>query len=139
MPPLAPERKLDRTTADPVVQIRENTLAFRNNNPGNLRYAKQRGAVQGEGGFAAFATPKAGYQALIDQILLDTKRGHTLESFLAKYAPPSENDTEAYLKFLETRVGSTRVDPLEKVDLHALAQAIALMESGTKVFYGEKP
>ena len=39
-----------------------------NNNPGNLNFAGQPGAVMGEGGFAKFPTPEAGRQALEAQI-----------------------------------------------------------------------
>lgn len=88
------------------------SLAQRNNNPGNLRYVGQTGATQGQGGFAAFATPEAGQQALIDQVNLDASRGLTLAQFLAKFAPPSENDTTNYIQFVSSQTGIDPNEPL---------------------------
>lgn len=76
------------------------TLAQRQNNPGNLRFAKQVGAVKGDKGFAKFSTLEQGWNALRAQIALDAKRGHTLETFIHKYAPPHENNTKRYLSNL---------------------------------------
>lgn len=81
------------------------SLAQRQNNPGNLKYAGQPGAVRGDKGFAKFPTPQAGFQALQNQILLDAKRGHTLETFIYKYAPPKENNTLRYIAVLSTVTG----------------------------------
>lgn len=70
----------------------------RNNNPGNLMFAGQAGATGKDAqGFAIFGSPEAGMTALERQIALDASRGHTLESFLHKYAPASENNTSRYL------------------------------------------
>lgn len=108
-------------------------LSFVNNNPGNLRFAGQEGATEGEGGFAKFATADAGVKALENQIKLDAKRGHTLESFVYKYAPPSENDTKKYLADIETATSSTAETPIAQIDINKLLKAIAQKESGTKI------
>ena len=73
------------------------TLPYRNNNPGDLRFAGQRGAVPGAGGFAAFPTWEDGFAALKRQIALDASRGLTLQQFIYKFAPPSENRSAEYL------------------------------------------
>lgn len=92
--------------------------ARRNNNPGNLKYAGQPGAIGADAqGFAIFATPEDGWRALERQIRLDASRGHTLSSFLYKYAPPSENATTAYLDFLRTRLGLALDDLQKPLDL----------------------
>ena len=75
------------------------TLADRNNNPGNLRFAGQKGAILGDKGFARFPTPQDGFNALKRQILLDAKRGLLAGQFIHKYAPPNENNTNGYLRF----------------------------------------
>ena len=59
--------------------------AFENNNPGNLEYRGQPGATQ-NGRYAQFARPEDGYQAMQDQIDLDSKRGSTLGDYIRKYA-----------------------------------------------------
>ena len=115
------------------VSIPSNTLAFRNNNPGNLRFAGQPGATQGEGGFARFNTPEAGYAALQAQISLDSSRGLTLGSFINKYAPPSENNTSQYIQQATSALGVSASTPLSQIDPNALAQFMAKKESGTSI------
>jgi hypothetical protein len=106
-------------------------LARVNNNPGNLRYVGQAGASQGEGGFARFPTPEAGYQALLNQIQLDASRGLSLEKFINKYAPPIENDTSLYLRQMVSAVGASPTTPLKNINLDTLARAMAKKESST--------
>jgi len=108
-------------------------LASVNNNPGNLRYAGQAGASQGEGGFARFSTPQAGYAALHNQIALDGSRGLTLGQFISKYAPPTENNTSLYLQQITARVGASASTPLNQINREQLARAIAAKESGTQI------
>lgn len=111
-------------------KIPEDTLAFRNNNPGNLRFAGQEGAEEGEGGFAKFKDPEAGFGALKRQVELDAGRGHTLDSFINKYAPPVENDTQRYITNIENFTGKERGTKLSDMDMDVLARAMARQESG---------
>lgn len=108
-------------------------LASVNNNPGNLRFAGQTGATQGEGGFAKFSTPEAGAEALTNQIKLDAGRGLTLAQFISKYAPPSENDTERYIQDMIAMTGASADTALEQIDLQTLTRAVAMKESSTKL------
>lgn len=116
-----------------MVTIPEKTLAHKNNNPGNLRFAGQRGASQGVGGFARFESPEAGWSAMLAQVDLDSRRGHTVDSFINKYAPPVENDTNHYLDFVTKEAGIDRGAKLADVDRRKLAKAMAKLESGTIV------
>jgi hypothetical protein len=86
------------------------TLAQRNNNPGNLRSSPL--ATGTSGGFAVFPDIATGWQALDAQIALDASRGLTLEQFINKYAPPSENNTGQYLSYLVTQTGMQPSDLL---------------------------
>jgi hypothetical protein len=83
----------------------------RNNNPGNLRppkAVKLRGQTGlDDAGFAIFPDAVTGWAALDRQIAIDAKRGHTLATFIAKYAPASENNTSSYLAYLERTLGVT--------------------------------
>ena len=106
-------------------------LAHVNNNPGNLRFAGQAGAVKGEKGFARFSTPEAGFKALKNQIALDAKRGLNLAQFVAKYAPPSENNTTQYIKQVIKATGASAKTPLHQVSLDKLAMIISKKESST--------
>lgn len=110
-----------------------NQLAYRNNNPGNLRFAGQTGAVSGDKGFARFESPEAGYQALMGQINRDSNRGLNLGQFVNKYAPPSENDTATYLEQMISATGASKATPLKDIDINKLASAVAKKESQTRV------
>jgi len=109
-------------------------LSFVNNNPGNLRFAGQYGAIKGEGGFAKFKTPQEGFDALVRQIKLDVSRGHTIASFINKFAPPTENDTKLYIQQAVKALGYKADTPLSKVPLNELAKFVALKESSTKIY-----
>lgn len=101
----------------------------RNNNPGNLMYAGQRGAIgKDEQGFAVFDTVDSGWAALYRQIQLDAGRGFDLKGFINKYAPPSANDTNAYLQFLIDQIGINANTLLSQINVTALAEAIAKFE-----------
>lgn len=85
------------------------SLAQRNNNPGNLKYAGQVGAIgQDSNGFAIFATQSDGQAALVNQLNLYAGRGLTLSQALNIYAPPSENDTSNYIGYVSSQTG---IDP----------------------------
>jgi len=119
------------------VYIPGGTLADKNNNPGNLRFVGQAGSIQGEGGFAKFATPEAGYQALINQVRLDQSRGMTLAQFVSKYAPPTENNTSQYVEQMSQWLGVSADAPLASLNYNDVAQAIAKKESGTEFISGD--
>lgn len=91
------------------------TLADRQRNPGNLRFAGQKNAVRGEKGFAKFKTHQDGFNALIAQIKLDASRNLTLRQFIYKYAPPKENNTAAYLRSVSKSLGISPETKLKTV------------------------
>ena len=108
-------------------------LSFANNNPGNLRFAGQDGAVKGKGGFARFNSPEDGLNALTNQIKLDASRGHTLSTFINKFAPPTENDTKLYIQQAMKALGVTKDTPISQIPLDKLTKFVAQKESSTKV------
>lgn len=86
-----------------------NSLAQRNNNPGNLKYAGQSGAIgQDANGFAIFDTQSDGQAALLSQLNLYAGRGLTLSQALNIYAPSSENNTSNYIGYVSSQTG---IDP----------------------------
>jgi len=99
------------------------SLAYQNNNPGNLVYAGQAGATPGAGGFADFASYSDGYNALVGQIQLDATRGtdvngnptSTLSQLISSWAPPSENDTAAYIASVSAATGYDPSAPLSSL------------------------
>lgn len=64
------------------------SVSYRNNNPGNLKYAGQPGATGADArGFAIFPDFATGFQALKNQLALDASRNPdwTLTQFFSKY------------------------------------------------------
>ena len=88
----------------------EGSRSWRNNNPGNLKFAGQAGAVgQDETGHAVFATYEDGWAALIRQLRLAFYGGSrvyglqdTLYTFFSKYA---EGNSKQYAEFVAGRLG----------------------------------
>lgn len=110
---------------------------IRNNNPGNLNFAGQRGATK-EGGangrFAVFGSMREGVAALVRQIGLDVSRGrNTIRKFIEKYAPSSENNTGAYIAAVSKALGIGPDDPLDPDNANqvmGLVRAITDHENG---------
>lgn len=113
------------------------TLAFRNCNPFNLRYRGQANSVMGLSGFAKFDTIKNGVLAGYKQILLDARRGHTIYTFIMKYAPPSENNTERYINFITRGLMCNRSTLVSEVNPYKLGLLMMRIECGMvyKVHY----
>jgi hypothetical protein len=101
------------------------TLAYQNNNPGNLVYAGQPGATRGAGGFAAFNSYTAGYTAEVNQITLDAVRGsdvngnpiNDVADLIGSWAPASDprNDTAAYIAAVSAQTGYDPYAPLSSL------------------------
>jgi hypothetical protein len=108
-------------------------FAFRNNNPGNLQYREQPNSVPGYGGFALFPTPEDGWHALIRQVKKDQRSGLPLGAFIAKFAPPHENNTALYIRQTVKRFGASADTPLTSFDPVELAMWLAEKESDTKI------
>jgi hypothetical protein len=75
---------------------------LRNNNPGNIRVGAPWQGLTGEdnAGFCTFDTPEHGIRALA-KVLLSYQGTHkllTLRAMVTRWAPPNENDTEAYIE-----------------------------------------
>jgi hypothetical protein len=94
------------------------------NNVGNLR-------VPGSLQFQSFATQDEGIRAVARQLSLygDRDRLSTIRQIITKYAPPSENDTAAYIKAVSARMG---VAPDQSLNLRDKATMAALVSAITK-------
>lgn len=112
---------------------------LRNNNPLNIRRNATRwqglAAEQKDSAFFCFTAPCWGYRAAFIT-LRNYKKLHgldTLAEWIARWAPPVENDTEAYVKFVAQRSG---VSPREKLDgndkqvMCRIVSAMSQMENG---------
>lgn len=84
------------------------------NNPLNIRFAGQPGAAN-TNGFAAFPTADAGKAATDSQFGLYADRGvNTLRGLISTWAPPSENNTDAYIARVAKQTG---LDPDAPINL----------------------
>lgn len=93
------------------------------NNPGNLRPPGQ------STGFMQYPTPAAGVRAMNHQLDLYKSRGiNTIDSIINKYAPKSENNTEAYKRDLERQTGIKRGTQLTAADRENLISAMTKHE-----------
>lgn len=71
--------------------------AFNNLNPGNLKFIHQTGATQSPNGFAIFPNFYQGKQAQINDLRAKLGKYDTIQEIISVYAPPSDNDTAAYI------------------------------------------
>lgn len=73
------------------------TRGMRNNNPGNLRSGVGQVGTD-SGGYAVFPSREAGYNAAARQLVGYHNAGlDTINAIVSKWAPSSENDTQAYI------------------------------------------
>jgi len=112
------------------------TLAWRNNNPGNMRLSKpphHYGALSRDSKkFLQFPTEKDGFDALL--IYIKTWKKATLKEFMYNYAPPSENSTDKYLNGVAADIKAsidTKMADLTDQQRYKLALAIKKREGWT--------
>lgn len=93
------------------------SLAYQNNNPGNLMYAGQAGATQGAGGFAVFPDYQTGLDALDNQIQLYAGRGLTISGMMSIYAPAGSgnNNPTLYASNVAAALGVNPNTPLSSL------------------------
>lgn len=88
-------------------------------------------APQGEGRFVRFVSIEFGLRAAYQ--ILDTykQKYHAvcIEDIITRWAPPSENDTEAYIRSVCTLTGFGGKERLTEAEWPALVKAMALIES----------
>lgn len=119
-----------------------------NNNPVNLTsapyYIKKYGAElepvskSGQQKFLKFKTIEDGYNAGLDQIRIDAGRGHTLASFVNKFAPPHENNTARLISVYAKAVGANPNTPLSQIDPEKLIIPMMGEESSTRIVGGKE-
>ena len=119
---------------------------LRNNNPGNIRLGnfryKGERAKSSDSAFRQFESVEWGYRAMF--VLLHTyatKRGCcTLRAMINRYAPPTENFTEGYLRCV---TNATHLSPDESISttdgavMTAIVAAMSAVENGTKANMGD--
>ena len=106
-------------------------------NPGNIRLTKDHwlgmAQYQPDESFVAFTESKWGYRAMARILLKHYREGiDTIRGLITEWAPPSENNTEAYIEHVAEHCGVA--DPNASCDvpglLPKLLEAITLHEQG---------
>ena len=119
----------------------------RNNNPGNIRHGEPwqgLSTIQEDANFATFTSSFFGIRALCRTLLnYQMKHGKkTIEQILFRWAPPVENDTDAYIEAVSKEVGigaKEEIKLLESVEqLEKLAKAIIRHENGRCIYSDEE-
>lgn len=117
---------------------------IRNNNPGNIRWGDDwQGLIpesqRTDKSFCQFKTPEYGIRAMII-ILRNYQRKHglnTVSGIIKRWAPPNENDTQAYINSVARATGvdaDKRIDTNDSRFMMKLVQAIIQHENGEQPY-----
>lgn len=117
-----------------------NARGIRNNNPGNIRWGDHwRGLVpqlqQTDKAFCQFVSPEYGIRAMM-MILKRYQKQHglnTIAGIIHRWAPPEENDTQAYINSVVTVTGipaHEQIDVTDSATMLKLVQSIIAHENG---------
>lgn len=87
------------------------SVAYRNHNPGNMRSSVFE--IGKRDGFSVFLNDQVGFAALVYDIwckangktVTKLNGASTIRDLIYVWAPPHENNTENYVKFVEQRTG----------------------------------
>lgn len=91
----------------------------RNNNPGDIEYGEfaiAHGATGSDGRFAIWSTPEGGFAAM-RALFQAHYSGLTVAHAIAKWAPPSENDTAQYISHVCDWSGAAPDECIDKLVL----------------------
>jgi hypothetical protein len=97
------------------------TRGVRNNNPGNLdrdgtEWEGMAADQSGDDRFIIFNSAEYGIRALVKVLISYQAEGYkTVSAMISRWAPPTENDTLAYVNFVAGRMG---IAPTTPFDIH---------------------
>ena len=112
---------------------------IRNNNPGNIEMTRTlwRGEIphfqNTDGRFKQFFSYMHGIRAAILNIRAYMKKGYmTPRQIIGRWAPPGENNTENYIRYVANYTGVPENSPVpyEKGKIQKLVEAIIIKENG---------
>lgn len=125
---------------------------IRNNNPGNIRWGSDwKGLVPStqrtDKSFCQFISPEYGIRAMVRVLRnytkypgipgVGNKNIDTVREVISRWAPPNENDTEAYISSVASKLGVSGNDPIDVFDsavMIKLLQAIIQHENGVQPY-----
>ena len=117
---------------------------IRNKNPGNIKLGTEWDGLASEQSdpvFCIFDEAVMGIRALM-KILLTYRFTHkrtSVDDIISRWAPPSENDTSAYIDFVCKEINVKPMDKLDKSIEHylPLVKSIIRMENGKQPYDDE--
>lgn len=119
---------------------------IRNQNPGNIRHAlgtrwQGSAGTQTDPSFVQFVGAKWGIRAIARTLITyqDKHKLRTVRQIIDRWAPPSENNTQAYIRAVASRIGVSpeqRIDVYDYPVMHALVLAIIRHENGPGPLHG---
>lgn len=119
---------------------------LRNNNPGNIRldgvHWKGEKEPSTDGAFKQFTSMAWGYRAMFQMLnTYSTKHGlDTIRKMISRWAPPTENDTEAYIKAVSDRSGTppdSRITTTNRDVMVPIVAAMSRVENGEDARMGD--
>ncbi len=122
-----------------MATVAKTPRGYRNNNPLNIRKSPQefRGEITGEDkSFKSFSTMAYGFRAglVILRTYIRKYKLDTIKKIINRWAPPSENDTEAYIRFVCTKTGHLPEDIIYfDMGLIPIVWAMAWQENGQPI------
>ena len=130
-PAAKPKTKMARRMGPEKINFATTSRGIRNHNPGNIEIGDPwQGRVadtkdflphrRGESRFVVFESPEFGIRAITK--IMQTYRVErgltTVTGIITRWAPPEENDTDAYIKFVSEFMG---VDPDKRLDTSSVS------------------
>lgn len=124
-----------------VEDVTSGPRGIRNNNPLNLRFIPDparawNGQSGNDGGYGIYSSPAFGVRAGSKQLQKDFAGGDvSLSDLIYSWAPPTENNTEAYLADVAQRTGLDPQAPLDlQGNLPAIVNAMIWHENGANPY-----
>lgn len=116
---------------------------IRNNNPGNIRLSSTTWAGQVDAShqtdpaFVQFVAPEYGIRAMARILRSYAARGaDTVREIISTWAPPTENDTGAYIQSVASQIGVSPDTPIGEAQFAPLIAAIIRHENGIQPYDG---
>lgn len=121
------------------IEMAKLSRGYRNNNPGNIRLTSEmwKGEIKGtDKSFKTFQSMAYGYRAIFVTLNSYFKKGFdTIEKIINRYAPSSENYTDAYIKTVVRKTGIPANQPLnfdDTANMKKIIAAISFVENGAE-------
>lgn len=119
---------------------------LRNNNPLNIDASKSnkwQGQTGSDGRFATFETPEHGIRSAAKLLGNYNKLYglNTVEGLIGRWAPPNENKTGNYVKFVAKQMGvdpKAELDMKDKAMMAQMVKAMVVMENGNNPYSDEQ-